>query len=62
MTAAKPLTAGELAEYLSVCQETVRTWTRAGKIPCLKISSKLIRYDLASVLRALNREVAEAQP
>lgn len=46
-------TARELAKHLRVSTETVRSWSRRGLIPKLRLSPKVIRYDLESVLTAL---------
>ena len=42
----------ELAEALSLCPETIYRWTKAGLIPHLRVG-RIIRYDLAAVLRAI---------
>jgi len=47
------ITAEQLAERLSLRPDTIRRWTRAKIIPCLKLSGKVIRYDLIEVERAL---------
>lgn len=47
------LTAEELAVRLRVKPDTVRGWARRGMIPRLQLSSKVIRYDLHSVVAAL---------
>lgn len=38
------LTAREVAEVLDVSPETVLRWTRAGKLPALKLPSGQVRY------------------
>ncbi|NQT12067.1 MAG: helix-turn-helix domain-containing protein [Planctomycetes bacterium] len=40
----------ELASYLGVSKTTVLTWVRVGRIPCMKISPRLFRFDLDAVL------------
>jgi excisionase family DNA binding protein len=47
------LTAAELAERLRVTTPTVLRWHRAGKIPVVKITAKILRFDLSDVLTAL---------
>ena len=47
------LTARELASCLRVSADTVRTWARRGRIPTIRLSRKVVRYDLADVLAAL---------
>lgn len=49
----------EVAAALSLAPTTITTWARAGKIPSLKVSPKLRRYDLNAVLEALGRERAD---
>lgn len=55
----KLVTAEQLAEYLSLRPGTIRRWMRAGIIPCLKLSGKVIRFDLDEVNAALHRQAAE---
>ena len=47
------LTADELAERLRVKPGTVRSWSRLGLIPTVRLSSKVIRFELAAVVAAL---------
>ena len=47
------LTAAELAERLGVKPGTVLGWYRKGRIPARKLSHKVLRFDLADVLSAL---------
>jgi predicted site-specific integrase-resolvase len=49
----KLVTADELADALKVKPETVRGWSRTGLIPAVRLTPKVIRYDLAAVIRAL---------
>lgn len=59
------LTTQELVARLRVSPETIRAWARRGLIPTLRISPKVIRYDLAAVLAAISavptKGVARAQ-
>jgi excisionase family DNA binding protein len=59
-TPAEPtlLTADELATHLRVHVETVRRWSREGKIPSLS-GGKDRRYDLADVKAALAAPTTE---
>jgi excisionase family DNA binding protein len=50
------LTAAELAVRLRVKTDTVLRWHRAGKIPAVRISAKVLRFDLAEVLAALKAQ------
>ena len=47
------ITSEDLANRLKVKVTTIKRWTRAGAIPCIKISGKVIRYDYAEVLASL---------
>jgi excisionase family DNA binding protein len=47
------LTAAELAERLGVKPGTIFGWHRQGRIPGRKLSRKILRFDLADVLTAL---------
>jgi excisionase family DNA binding protein len=47
------LTTAELAKRLKVTPDTVREWTRRGSIPGIRLSAKVIRYDLRQVLAAI---------
>jgi excisionase family DNA binding protein len=52
------LTVNQLAERLHIRPRTVQTWVRQGRIPAIKLSSKVIRFDWNAVLTEL-REQAE---
>ncbi len=47
------LTAPELAIRLGVKPGTIRQWSRSGRIPVRRLSPKILRFDLAAVLAAL---------
>ena len=49
------LTAKELARRLRLSTDTVRQMARDGKIPCLRISAKAIRFDPQAVAHALRQ-------
>ncbi len=49
------LTATELAERLRVKPSTVLDWQRAGRIPAIRLSHKILRFNLGEVLAALKR-------
>ena len=51
----KLLTAEQLARELKVGVETVTDWGRSGKIPRIRISHKIIRFDRDAVLSALSQ-------
>lgn len=50
------LTADELAERLRVRPSTVRRWYRDGRIPAVRLTPKVIRFDYVSVVEALQGE------
>ena len=54
------LTARQLAEALQISEATVHRLRRAGRIPALLLTDKLIRFNLRDVTRALRPK--EAQP
>lgn len=47
--------ANRIAELIGVRAQTVRQWARDGKIPCNRISSQIIRFDLEEVLSQLKK-------
>ena len=46
----KLLTAQELADHLRIEKDTVYRWTRAGKIPSIRLGGRRFRYELDKVL------------
>ena len=50
------LTADELAKRLKVQPSTVRRWHRDGKIPSVRLTPKVVRFDLGAVLDALTSD------
>ena len=49
----QPLTTKQLAEYYHVTTRTIANWRDQGKLPYLRITSRVFRYDLDQVARAL---------
>lgn len=47
------LTGRELAERLRVSPDTIRHWARIGRIPVVRYSPRVRRFDLEAVLTAL---------
>jgi excisionase family DNA binding protein len=48
------LTARQLAEVLQVSDSTVRRLAREGRIPCVRLTARLLRFNLKAVYRALD--------
>jgi excisionase family DNA binding protein len=48
------LTARQLAAVLQVSESTVRRHAREGRIPSVRLTPRLIRFNLKSVYRALD--------
>jgi len=48
------LTARQLAEVLQVSESTVRRLARDGRIPCVRLTARLLRFNLKAVCRALD--------
>ena len=49
------ITAAEIGERLRVQPATIRLWTLDGIIPAVRISGKVIRYDVTEVIAALRK-------
>jgi len=47
-----------LAAMLDVTPWTIRQWVIRGKIPAVKINSRVLRFDLQRVGRALGMDLA----
>jgi predicted site-specific integrase-resolvase len=50
------LTRVKLAECLEVKPRTIEAWYRSGRIPGRKLSHKVVRFCLADVVAALERQ------
>jgi excisionase family DNA binding protein len=48
-----PIDSAELARRLHLHVRTVRKLTRAGVIPAMRASRRIVRYDYQAVLKAL---------
>ena len=44
----------QLGRRIGVSPETIRSWAREGRIPCIRITPKVIRFDWEAVLAALD--------
>lgn len=51
----KLVTAEELAQRLEVKPCTIRKWSRQGKIPAVRISPKVVRFDAQAVMAILSK-------
>ena len=47
------LTADEVADRLQVRPSTVKRWARQGRIPTVRLTPKVVRYELAAVVEAM---------
>jgi excisionase family DNA binding protein len=55
------LTARQLAEVLQVSESTVRRLARDGRIPCVRLTARLLRFNLKAVYRALDGSDASSR-
>jgi excisionase family DNA binding protein len=55
------LTARQLASMLQVSESTVRRLAREGRIPCVRLSPRLLRFNLKAVCRVLDGEARARQ-
>lgn len=53
------LTSGQVAERLRVRQSTVRRWAANGRIPVVRVSPKVLRFDWQDVVAAVKRRQAK---
>jgi len=60
MTRKLIITAGELAKVLNLAPRTIHAWARAGKIPRLKLSGKVIRFNLSEVEQSLSKRKSKS--
>jgi excisionase family DNA binding protein len=56
------LTAEQLALRLQVSADTVRAWAKDGRIPEIRLSAKVRRFDPAAVDAAIKTSTREAVP
>lgn len=54
------LTARQLADVLQVSETTVRRLARAGRIPSVRLTSRILRFRLKQVINALENESGDA--
>jgi len=53
------LSADEVAKRLRVKPTTVLHWTRSGRIPAIRVSRKIIRFDFDAILAVLGGRTKE---
>jgi len=56
------LTGKELAERLRLRPVTIAAWTKAGRIPSVRVGRKVIRYDFMRVREALEAGMTGEKP
>ena len=56
------LTARQLAGLLQVSESTVRRLAREGRIPSVRLTPRLMRFHLASVMSALDGTQQKSRP
>jgi len=61
MSVTELLTVTQLAECLHVRPRTVQAWARSGRIPTIKLSAKVIRFDWQEVLKALRSQAMQPE-
>lgn len=47
------LTTEELSHKLQLAPSTIRRWVRANRIPAIRVTAKVIRFDYSDVCEAL---------
>ena len=56
------VTARQLAAFLQVSESTVRRLAREGRIPSVRLTPRLLRFNLKAVCRALDGDSRQRQP
>lgn len=56
------LTAEELATRLRVRPGTIRVWARRGRIPSVRLSPKVVRFDFGAVIMAAGATGGRSRP
>jgi excisionase family DNA binding protein len=55
------LTVDQLAERLHIRPRTVQLWARKGRIPTVKLSAKVIRFEWLVVLASLRGQTPQRE-
>ena len=50
------LTAAEMAARLRIKPTTLQEWAREGRVPCIRITPKVIRFDAEAVILSLSAQ------
>jgi excisionase family DNA binding protein len=56
------VTARQLAAFLQVSESTVHRLAREGRIPSVRLTPRLVRFNLKAVCRALDGDARPRQP
>lgn len=56
------VTARQLAAFLQVSESTVRRLAREGRIPSVRLTPRLVRFNLKAVCRALDGDARPRKP
>lgn len=56
------VTARQLAAFLQVSESTVRRLAREGRIPSVRLTPRLVRFNLKAVCRALDGTARPTKP
>jgi excisionase family DNA binding protein len=56
------LTARQLAAFLQVSESTVHRLAREGRIPSVRLTPRLVRFNLKAVCRALDGDARQRPP
>lgn len=49
------LTAKEVAKYLKVTEWTVYQWAQKGRVPCIRLSKRALRFRFGDIKKELDR-------
>jgi excisionase family DNA binding protein len=49
----------DMAERLGVSADTISKWARQGRIPAIRITRKVVRFDHEQITAALRRQAAK---
>jgi excisionase family DNA binding protein len=61
MSKTELLTVNQLAERLRIRPRTVQQWARQGRLPSVRLSPKVVRYDWVAVLAALRNQAMQRE-